>query len=319
MNFYKCKVLHLGRNSPRHQDMLGTTHLESSLAEKDLGVLVDTKLKTSEQHALATKRVNGLLGCIRQSVTCRWRKVILSLCSALVRPLLEFWAPQYKGDLDILDRVQHKATRMMKGLQHLSCEERLCELGLLSLKKRRLGGISPMPTKCTEVHRGWSQALLSGAQGQAQRQWAQTGAQEAPSEHQEALLCCAGARALAQVAHRGCGVSSLEISQSHLDIGLGPLLGVALLGQGGAVGPEAPFNLSHTVILSKAPLDFSLQQVICDKTRTESPVTKNKQFLCKLLTQFSPAHKEALSIGHQAQTLYNYHSDLISCHIDGQC
>lgn len=85
------QVLHLGRNSPRHQDVLGATHLESSLSEKDLGVLVYTKLKMSEQHALAIKRVNGLLGCIRQSVTCRWRKVILSLCSSLVRPLLESW------------------------------------------------------------------------------------------------------------------------------------------------------------------------------------------------------------------------------------
>lgn len=74
--------------------------------------------------------------------------------------------------------------------------------------------------------------------------------------------------------------------------------------------PEAPSNLSHPVILSKAPLDLSLQQdhVISDTTRTESPVTKNKWFLCKLLTQFSPAHKKALSIGQQVQTLYNYHT-----------
>ncbi|KAK4821294.1 hypothetical protein QYF61_018043 [Mycteria americana] len=73
-----CKVLPLGRNNPLHQYMLGANQLESSFAEKDLGVLVDTKLNMSQQRALATKKANGILGCIRRSVASRSREALTS-------------------------------------------------------------------------------------------------------------------------------------------------------------------------------------------------------------------------------------------------
>jgi len=105
----KCKELHPGKNNPMYQYMLGTPQLESRLAEKDLGVLVDTKLNMSQQRAFAAKTANCILGCSRQSIASRSREVILPLCSALVRPHLEycvhFWAPQWKRDVDILERI----------------------------------------------------------------------------------------------------------------------------------------------------------------------------------------------------------------------
>ena len=85
----KYKVLHLGRNNPRHQYMLGATQLESSLAEKGLRILVDTKLNVRWKCALAAKKANGILGCIGQNITRRWKGVIVPVCSALGRPHLE--------------------------------------------------------------------------------------------------------------------------------------------------------------------------------------------------------------------------------------
>jgi len=103
----KCRVLHVGRNNPMHQYSLGADLLDSSSAERYLGFLVEDSLTMSQQCALAAKKANGILGCIRRSVASRSRDVLLPLYSALVGPPVEycvhFLSPLFKKREELLE------------------------------------------------------------------------------------------------------------------------------------------------------------------------------------------------------------------------
>lgn len=106
----ECRVLHWGWNTTMQRYRLGNDLLGWSFAEEKFRVLVNDKFNMSQHCTLATVKANCGLGCISKSVARRSKEIIISLYSALVRPLPEycvhFWAPHYKREVDRLEPLQ---------------------------------------------------------------------------------------------------------------------------------------------------------------------------------------------------------------------
>jgi len=125
-NVEKCKTIHLGEasqeNTVRYEMKRPNGQsphiLDETKEEKDLGVVIRNNLKSSAHIAAAVNKANKLLRLIR-SFTYMDTPLMKQLYTFLVRPQLEFgnviWNPCLKGKMDLLERVQHRATRMIPG------------------------------------------------------------------------------------------------------------------------------------------------------------------------------------------------------------
>ena len=144
----KCKVMHLGRNNPLHNYIMiekeEVVTLNSTEREKDLGVYIDTELNFRYHVDRIASKANSILGLIKRSFEQIDMSMFKSLFVGLVRPHLEYanvvWAPFYKKDIDAIEKVQRRGTRMLPELRCYNYEDRLRRLDLPSLIYRRFRG-----------------------------------------------------------------------------------------------------------------------------------------------------------------------------------
>ena len=143
-NFGKCKCLHTGLGNTGMNYEMGGTILSKTVKEKDLVVTMNANMKVSEQCRIAASKGNLVLGMIRRNITCKENSLIVALYKAIVRPHLEYCIqecnPHLRKDIDMLEKIQRRATKLIPGLRDLRYEERLKECGLITLETRRLRG-----------------------------------------------------------------------------------------------------------------------------------------------------------------------------------
>lgn len=177
MNFNKdkCQVQCLGCNNSMQQDRQAANWLESSLAEKDLEILVESTLSASQEHAVLEMMTKSILGCSSKCVARRARGVIIPLYCRRVRPHLEavssFGLPEKRYWHTHASPVE--ATKKIRGLEHMTYGDRLQEWCLFSLGKRRLKGeryVIAVFNSCGKIWGRQPPTLLGGVWSLAKRQ-----------------------------------------------------------------------------------------------------------------------------------------------------
>jgi hypothetical protein len=140
-NVKKCKVMHFGRSNPKHVYSMGGQPLEETSEETDLGVVVNPTLKPAAQCRKAARTAQTVLAQITRAFHFRDRHIFMRLYTQYVRPHLEFatpaWSPWLAQDVELLEKVQRQAVGMVSGLQGRTYEDRLEELGMVTLEERR--------------------------------------------------------------------------------------------------------------------------------------------------------------------------------------
>ena len=137
----KCKILHLGFNNRNSDYYLNGEKIKAVSEEKDLGVIITDDLKAKRHIAEIVKRANKILGMIRRSITCKSTPIIMNFYKTLVRPIVDYcsaiWSPYQKQDIEKLEKVQRRATKIISEIRNLPYTERLRRCKLMTLEARR--------------------------------------------------------------------------------------------------------------------------------------------------------------------------------------
>ena len=126
-DFGKCKCLHTGSGNTGENYEMGGTILSKTVKEKDLWVTMNANMKVSEQCRIAASKGNQVLGMIRRNITYKEKSLYIQgvpLYKAIVRPHLEYciqaWNPYLRKDVDMLEKIHRRATKLIPGLRDLT-------------------------------------------------------------------------------------------------------------------------------------------------------------------------------------------------------
>ena len=124
-NFGKCKCLHTGSIHTGVNYEMGGTILSKTVKVKDLGgVTMNANMKVSEQCRIAAAKCNQVLGMIRRNINYKEKSLIIPLYKAIFRPHLEYcihaWNPHLRKDVDMLEKIQRRATKLIPELRDLT-------------------------------------------------------------------------------------------------------------------------------------------------------------------------------------------------------
>jgi len=137
----KTTVMHFGHNNPRHQYTIDGAVITTSDCSKDLGVDINIKCTPRDHVTAVAKKANCVLGQLRRVTVCRSKEMVMKTYKIYVRPILEsavqVWSPWLSCDIEHLEKVQRRATKLVSGIGSKTYDERLTICNLTSLEQRR--------------------------------------------------------------------------------------------------------------------------------------------------------------------------------------
>jgi hypothetical protein len=143
-NVEKCEMMHIGYGNKRVGYMMDGVQLQEVQEETDLGVIVQENLKCTKQCAKVVGKANRVLGMIKMTFGNFPSNVVTKLYKCLIRPRLEYavqaWRPHLHKDINLIEGVQRRATKLVVETRGMGYEERLKFLDMKTLETRRIRG-----------------------------------------------------------------------------------------------------------------------------------------------------------------------------------
>ena len=134
-------ILHFGKNNPNIEYNMEEKLISASRTMKDLGIIFEDDFKFEEHMSKIINNANSKLGIIKNTFHELTKDNFIILYKAFVRPILEYccttWAPHFIKDHKEIEKVQKRATKLVKSISHLPYGERLKKLSLTTLYYRR--------------------------------------------------------------------------------------------------------------------------------------------------------------------------------------